>query len=366
MNDMRLPAVTAANEAPAGNPAAADATNAAGEFDAVMSRYAGTPAKPAARDAQPVAQAADHEGEQAAAAVAAAVLDAAAWVAAATAPGQPNAAAPPAAVTANIVTAADVDDGAAAADARVEPAPITPATAGKARGIDMAAARTERAPAQDAAAPQRAAAAASPRVDAHAGLAATARTLHVPRDAAPEAAAAAQAQPPAPTASAAAAPTALPLGVGGATTSAATYSLAHAAVAAPVAGPAFAPEFAQRVVLFARGKLQHAEIAVTPAELGPISVSIEVRGQEAALAFAAPSHATRAAIEEALPRLRELLAAHGLQLTGAEVNDQPRREYARGAPFARARHDAPGAQHVAIERSAGAPRRRVGLIDIVV
>jgi flagellar hook-length control protein FliK len=94
-------------------------------------------------------------------------------------------------------------------------------------------------------------------------------------------------------------------------------------------------------------------------------VSIEVRGQEASLSFAAPSHATRAAIEEALPRLRELLAAQGLQLTGAEVNDQPRREYARNAAVPHSRREAPGAPRAEIE-AAVAPRRRSGLIDIVV
>jgi len=148
-----------------------------------------------------------------------------------------------------------------------------------------------------------------------------------------------------------------------------TYSIAHAAVGAPVGTSAFASELSQRVVVFAGQKVQRAEIAVTPAELGPISVSIEVRGQEATLAFAASSHATRAAIEDALPRLRDMLAAHGLQLAGTHVGSEPRRD-----PYRPAQNDRDRARNDRA-RDAAAPiaassnteiRRRLNLIDIEV
>ncbi|HTT10257.1 MAG TPA: flagellar hook-length control protein FliK [Burkholderiaceae bacterium] len=105
-----------------------------------------------------------------------------------------------------------------------------------------------------------------------------------------------------------------------------TYSMAHAAVAAPVGSPSFSNELSQRVVVFAGQKVQRAEIALTPPELGPIAVSIEVRGQEATLAFAASNHVTRAAIENALPQLREMFSAQGLQLAGTHVGSEPRRD----------------------------------------
>jgi len=158
--------------------------------------------------------------------------------------------------------------------------------------------------------------------------------------------------------------------VAGATASAnlATYSIAHAAVSTPVGASGFANELAQRVVVFAGQKVQRAEIAVTPADLGPIAVSIEVRGHEATLAFAAASHTTRAAIEDALPRLREMLSAQGLQLAGTHVGSEPRRD-----PYRPARNEQ-NANAASVRDDAAttsAPtnaemRRRMNLIDIEV
>jgi flagellar hook-length control protein FliK len=153
------------------------------------------------------------------------------------------------------------------------------------------------------------------------------------------------------------------------TTAPATYSIAHATVAAPVGGQGFAHELAQRVVVFAGQKVQRAEISVTPADLGPIAVSIEVRGQEATLAFSASHHATRAAIEDALPRLRDMLSAQGLHLAGSHVGSEPRRD-----PYRPSRADqgkpgvAGGVEGVASDSqsSPAAIRRGLNLIDIVV
>jgi len=158
--------------------------------------------------------------------------------------------------------------------------------------------------------------------------------------------------------------------VAGATTApAATYSIAHAAVASPVGSSGFANELAQRVVVFAGQKVQRADIAVTPPDLGPIAVSIEVRGQEATLAFAASSHATRAAIEDALPRLRDMLSAQGLQLAGAHVGSEPRRESYRPAREQQnARGNATSREGISsVAAPATTPvRRTVNLIDIEV
>lgn len=110
----------------------------------------------------------------------------------------------------------------------------------------------------------------------------------------------------------------------------ATYSVAHGSVSAPVEQSVFAEEFAQRVVMFTSQKVHNAQIALNPAELGPISISIDVRGQEAHLNFSAAHATTRAAIEEALPKLREMFAANGLQLANAHVGDQPaQRDFGR-------------------------------------
>lgn len=101
-----------------------------------------------------------------------------------------------------------------------------------------------------------------------------------------------------------------------------TFSIAHAQVGAAVGQHGFSDEFSQRVTLLVGQRVQFAEIALNPAELGPISVTVDVRGQEASLVFGASQSATRHAIEEALPRLREMFQSHGLHLVDAHVGAQ--------------------------------------------
>jgi flagellar hook-length control protein FliK len=107
---------------------------------------------------------------------------------------------------------------------------------------------------------------------------------------------------------------------------AASMTVAYAGVTTPIGHPAFGNDLAHRVLILAGQRVQSAEISVTPGELGPIKVSIDLRGQEAAMQFSAAHATTRAAIEDALPRLREMLAAQGLQLTHANVSDQSQRD----------------------------------------
>ncbi len=125
-----------------------------------------------------------------------------------------------------------------------------------------------------------------------------------------------------------------------------THSIALARIATPVPDPAFGADFANRVVFLAGQRVQSAELALTPADLGPLAVTIELRGQEAHLFFGAAHAATRAAIEDALPRLREMFASSGLQLADAQIGDQGRRGFARP------------------QRGPGEPMRTIGAVQV--
>jgi len=152
-------------------------------------------------------------------------------------------------------------------------------------------------------------------------------------------------------------------------------TVAYAGVAAPIGHPSFGNDLAHRVLLFAGQRVQGAEISVTPGELGPIRVSIDLRGQEAAMQFSAAHPTTRAAIEDALPRLREMLAAQGLQLTHANVGEHAPR-HPGGSSDGQARHDGspgrsgrdggarPAGTALDASRAEAVTARRVGLIDI--
>jgi len=100
---------------------------------------------------------------------------------------------------------------------------------------------------------------------------------------------------------------------------------ARASVATPVGQNGFGQEFSERVLVLAHGGVQTAQISLQPAGLGPVGVSIQVNGHAATLAFTAQHEATRNAISAELPRLREMFAASGMQLSDATVGgrEQP-------------------------------------------
>ena len=84
---------------------------------------------------------------------------------------------------------------------------------------------------------------------------------------------------------------------------------------------AWGNQLGERVVMMAGNQLKTAEIRLTPAELGPLRVRVSVDDGAANVTFHAQHAVTREAIEQALPRLRELLAENGLSLGQADVSD---------------------------------------------
>lgn len=99
-----------------------------------------------------------------------------------------------------------------------------------------------------------------------------------------------------------------------------------AALHTPVGTPAWNDELATKLTwLIDRGE-QLASIRVTPDSLGPIDIRIAVREGEASIWFGANQSDTRQAIEQAIPRLREMLASQGLSLTDAGVFQQAPRD----------------------------------------
>ena len=89
----------------------------------------------------------------------------------------------------------------------------------------------------------------------------------------------------------------------------------------PVSHPAWRDEAAERMASLVTRGVERAELRLSPAELGPVEVRIDVRGSEATLAIVAAQPATRDALEQALPALRDLLSQQGLSLGEATVRD---------------------------------------------
>jgi flagellar hook-length control protein FliK len=81
-------------------------------------------------------------------------------------------------------------------------------------------------------------------------------------------------------------------------------------------------EPAQQVTWLVKNGLSEAEIRVKPADMGPISVRIEMNQNEATLSFAVTQPETRAAVQDSLHRLTEMLAESGISLGEANVGGE--------------------------------------------
>jgi flagellar hook-length control protein FliK len=148
-------------------------------------------------------------------------------------------------------------------------------------------------------------------------------------------------------------------------TAAATTS---AGIASPPQSAAFAPEVATRVSLMAVDGVQHAELQLNPADMGPVAVQIVVDGALAQVSFHAAHAETRQALEQSLPDLAAALQGQGLTLSGGGVFQQARQDPRGGGNDTGAADR--GNNGAAGSRAAGsngidtpAARRTVGLLD---
>jgi flagellar hook-length control protein FliK len=97
-------------------------------------------------------------------------------------------------------------------------------------------------------------------------------------------------------------------------------------VAAPVGTPAWTEEIGARMTWMAEQGRHTASLKLSPEQLGPLEIRISIREDQASVWFGAAHADTRAAIEHALPRLREMFAAQGLSLTDAGVFQEAPRD----------------------------------------
>ncbi|QBF84777.1 hypothetical protein EXU30_03195 [Shewanella maritima] len=84
----------------------------------------------------------------------------------------------------------------------------------------------------------------------------------------------------------------------------------------------FAPVMKQQLVAMVSNGVQQAEIRLDPPELGSMMVKVQVQGDQTQVQFQAAQQQTRDVLEQAMPRLREMLAQEGMQLTDGNVSEQ--------------------------------------------
>ena len=83
---------------------------------------------------------------------------------------------------------------------------------------------------------------------------------------------------------------------------------------------AWKSDVANNVVWMANQGHSHADLVLTPPELGRIGISLSVSGDQATATFVSASPAVREALEYAMPRLRDVLADAGVTLGQTQVS----------------------------------------------
>ncbi len=97
-----------------------------------------------------------------------------------------------------------------------------------------------------------------------------------------------------------------------------------------VNGDDFGERFGAQLEWMAAQKIGHARIQVSPHDLGPVEVRLRLEGDRISADFVSAHVETRQALEQGLPRLRDLLGEHGFQLAHAGVGDGAQRGAAHG------------------------------------
>ncbi len=95
----------------------------------------------------------------------------------------------------------------------------------------------------------------------------------------------------------------------------------------PLSHVRWGDEFSQKITWLATSSQdQSAELHLNPPQLGPLDVVLKVSGDQATALFTSSHAAVREAIEQSIPKLREMLADNGIMLGNATVSDQAPRD----------------------------------------
>jgi flagellar hook-length control protein FliK len=112
------------------------------------------------------------------------------------------------------------------------------------------------------------------------------------------------------------------LGISSQLQTSASPETANTQVNTPVGASGFADEVGDKITWMAHQGVQSASLKMTPENMGPVEVKISMQDGSATVAINAAHADTRAALEQALPRLREMFSTQGLNLTDASVSQQ--------------------------------------------
>jgi flagellar hook-length control protein FliK len=139
---------------------------------------------------------------------------------------------------------------------------------------------------------------------------------------------------------------------------------ADGALRSPVGTHTWKEELGAQLTLMAVNGREAASLKLSPDHLGPLEIRISVQDGQASVHFGATSAETRSALEQSMPRLRELFAAQGMVLADAGVSrDAPRNAF-KPAPFSGGSRGSSDAD--AVPSVTSVTLARAGLVDTYV
>jgi len=101
-------------------------------------------------------------------------------------------------------------------------------------------------------------------------------------------------------------------------------------------------ELGNKLTMMATKDTQSATLHMSPADLGPVQVRIDMNQNQASVWFTAEHAETRSALEQSLPRLREMFTQQGMSLTDAGVfGDRQRQQTSYSNPEQNSSFSAP-------------------------
>jgi flagellar hook-length control protein FliK len=100
-------------------------------------------------------------------------------------------------------------------------------------------------------------------------------------------------------------------------------------VAATVGSSHWESSVSNSLVMMSNARQDRAELVLTPPQLGRIEVSLSMKGDDATATFVSTNPVVREALENAIPRLRELLADAGITLGQTQVGSESPGQTAR-------------------------------------
>lgn len=134
------------------------------------------------------------------------------------------------------------------------------------------------------------------------------------------------------------------------------------AVATPITHPGWADDIGHQVTWLAENGNSRAELILTPPHLGRIEISLQIGGDLSTAQFVSASPQVREALEQAMPRLREMLAEGGISLGDTNVSGEQRSgDQGQGGQRGERGRDGNGDGELLI---APAARRGSGLVDL--